>query len=153
MNLWTVEHFFPHFLARPALFQNPYFKVHIFWEGHKILWNLHLTFNRMHCTVVKSKVEISQNFVAFSEYMNFTYIKLNNIANFFFFISLLFQLIRKLAFRFRRMKVKTIAILPDKVEQWVIWAGKSELISWKIRLIFFYDHVLKEWKINSLLPN
>ena len=26
------------------------------------------------CTVVKSKVKISQNFVAFSEYMNFTYI-------------------------------------------------------------------------------
>ena len=25
------------------------------------------------CTVVKSKVKISQNFVAFSEYMNFTY--------------------------------------------------------------------------------
>ena len=39
-------------------------KVHIFWEGHKILQNLHLTF-------VKSKVKISQNFVAFSEYMNF----------------------------------------------------------------------------------
>ena len=30
--------------------------------------NLHLTFV---CTVDKSKVEISQNFVAFSEYMNF----------------------------------------------------------------------------------
>ena len=30
------------------------FKVHIFWEGHK------------------SKGKISQNFVAFSEYMNFT---------------------------------------------------------------------------------
>ena len=26
------------------------------------------------CTVVKSKVKSSQNFVAFSEYMNFTYI-------------------------------------------------------------------------------
>ena len=44
-------------------------KVHIFWEGHKILGNLHLTF--VLCTVpVKSMVEISQNFVAFSEYMN-----------------------------------------------------------------------------------
>ena len=30
------------------------------------------------CTVVKSKVEISQNFVAFSEYMNFT---MNNVKN------------------------------------------------------------------------
>ena len=47
-----------------------YIKVHIFWEGHKILQNLHLTF--VLCSVVKSKVKISQNFVAFSEYMNFT---------------------------------------------------------------------------------
>ena len=30
--------------------------------------NLHLTFD---CTEVRSKVKISQNFVAFSEYMNF----------------------------------------------------------------------------------
>ena len=42
------------------------FKVHIFWESHKILQNLHLTFE-WH----KSKVKISKNFVAFSEYMNF----------------------------------------------------------------------------------
>ena len=44
-------------------------KVHIFWEGHKIckIFTLLLTV----CTVVKSKVKISQNFVAFSEYMNF----------------------------------------------------------------------------------
>ena len=34
----------------------------IFWEGHKILQNLHLTF------VYSTKVKISQNFVAFSEY-------------------------------------------------------------------------------------
>ena len=31
--------------------------------------NLHLNFD---CAVVKSKVKISQNFVAFSEYINFT---------------------------------------------------------------------------------
>ena len=42
-------------------------KVHIFWEGHKILRNLPLTV----CTAVKSKGKISQNCVAFSEYMNF----------------------------------------------------------------------------------
>ena len=30
------------------------------------------------CTAVKSKVEISQNFVAFSEYMNFKTIKKTN---------------------------------------------------------------------------
>ena len=42
------------------------FKAHIFWESHKILRNLHLTFD-WH----KSKVKILQNFVAFSEYMNF----------------------------------------------------------------------------------
>ena len=33
--------------------------------------NLHLTFDCMYSTVVKSKVKILQNFVAFSEYMNF----------------------------------------------------------------------------------
>ena len=46
-------------------------KVHIFWEGHKILRNLHLTFD--YSTAVKSKGKISQNFVAFSEYMNFNW--------------------------------------------------------------------------------
>ena len=50
------------------------FKVHIFWEGHKILQNLHLTLDGT--TWDKSKVEISQNFVAFSEYMNFTTIQI-----------------------------------------------------------------------------
>ena len=43
-------------------------KVHIFWDGHKILQNLHLT---SYVVPVKSKVKISQNFVAFSKYMNF----------------------------------------------------------------------------------
>ena len=54
------------------------FKVHLFWEGHKILRNLHLT-------VDKSKVEIPQNFVAFSEYTNFNYkssfLKLTQLYN------------------------------------------------------------------------
>ena len=44
-----------------------FIKVHVFWEGHKILRNLLLTVY----TVVKNKVKISQNLVAFSEYMNF----------------------------------------------------------------------------------
>ena len=42
-------------------------KVHIFWEGHKILRNLHQLF--VLCTA--SQIEILQNFVALSEYMNF----------------------------------------------------------------------------------
>ena len=46
-------------------------KVCIFWEGHKILRNLYLT-------LVYGEVKISRNFVVFSEYMNFTYIWLNN---------------------------------------------------------------------------
>ena len=50
-------------------------KVHIFWEGHKILQNLHLILMTV-CTAVKSKVKISQNFVACSEYMNFTRVKI-----------------------------------------------------------------------------
>ena len=47
-------------------------KVHIFWEGHKILRNLPLTFDysKYICTV-KSKAKISQNVLAFSKYMNF----------------------------------------------------------------------------------
>ena len=40
------------------------------WEDHKILRNLYLTFDCMYCS--HSRVKISQNFVAFSEYMNFT---------------------------------------------------------------------------------
>ena len=44
-------------------------KVHIFWEGHKILQNLLQLF--VLCTASKILVEILQNFVAFSEYMNF----------------------------------------------------------------------------------
>jgi len=44
-------------------------KVHIFWEGHKVLQNLLLILSV--CTLDKSKVEISQNFVAYSEYTNF----------------------------------------------------------------------------------
>ena len=38
-------------------------KVHIFWEGHK---------NLSYILTVKIKIEISQNFVAFSGYLNFT---------------------------------------------------------------------------------
>ena len=40
-------------------------KVCIFWEGHKILRNLHLLLSTVHTD--KSYVEISQNSVAFSE--------------------------------------------------------------------------------------
>ena len=42
-------------------------KVHIFWEGHKILQNLHPTFDWHYI-----EQKILQNFVAFSEYMNLT---------------------------------------------------------------------------------
>ena len=45
-------------------------KIHIFWEGPKILRNLPLT-NLTTVHTVKSKGKISQNFVAFSEHMNF----------------------------------------------------------------------------------
>ena len=57
--------------GRPSIFATYYSwnKVHTFWEGHKILRNLFLTFD--YSTTVKSKGKISQNFVAFSEYMNF----------------------------------------------------------------------------------
>ena len=47
-------------------------KVHIFWEGHKIFCKIS-TLLLSYVVPVKSKVEISQNFVAFSEYINFTW--------------------------------------------------------------------------------
>ena len=46
------------------------FKVHIFWEGHNILQNLHQLFDWQYIGPI-IEMEISQNFVAFSEYMNF----------------------------------------------------------------------------------
>ena len=42
-------------------------KVRIFWESHKILRNVDLTI---------TMVGILQNFVAFSEYMNFEYVRI-----------------------------------------------------------------------------
>ena len=45
-------------------------KVLKFWEGHKFCKIS--TVDLSYVVTVKSKVEISQNFVAFSEYMNFT---------------------------------------------------------------------------------
>ena len=42
-------------------------KVHIFWEGYCEIFTFLLTV----CTAVKSKEKNLQNFVAFSEYMNF----------------------------------------------------------------------------------
>ena len=44
-------------------------KIHKCWAGHKILRTLHLTFDWHY--IGQIKVKISQNFVAFSEYMNF----------------------------------------------------------------------------------
>ena len=44
-------------------------KVHIFWEGHKICEIFPLLLS--YVVSVKSKGKNSQNFVAFSEYMNF----------------------------------------------------------------------------------
>ena len=51
------------------MFVNLIIKVYIFWEGHKILQNLHEDLS--YVVTVKSMVEISQNFIAFSEFMNF----------------------------------------------------------------------------------
>ena len=59
-------------------------KVHIFWEGHQILRNLHCRFDWHFMD--KSTVEISQNFVAFSEYMNFNMGKLQQVIVFIFYI-------------------------------------------------------------------
>ena len=45
------------------------FQVHIFWEDHKILQNLHQSFVLRTASQIIGGV--SQNFVGFSEYMTF----------------------------------------------------------------------------------
>ena len=55
-KLWQINH---HKISH---------KIHIFWEGHNILGNLHQLF--VLC-IASQIMEISQNFLAFSEYMNF----------------------------------------------------------------------------------
>ena len=57
------------FWSGPNHFGQVQIRVHLFWEGHKILRNLPLLLSSV--VPVKNKVEISQDFVAFSEYMNF----------------------------------------------------------------------------------
>ena len=46
VQTWTF--LFPNFVICDK--NPPFIKVHIFWEGHKILRNLHLTFDRMYCS-------------------------------------------------------------------------------------------------------
>ena len=47
----------------------------IYSEKATKFWEISILFLTVYGTVVKSKVEISQNFVTFSEYMNFTWCK------------------------------------------------------------------------------
>ena len=54
-----------HTIKRKAWF----YKVRIFWEGHKLCEIS--TVNLSYVVTIKSTVDISQNFVAFSEYKNF----------------------------------------------------------------------------------
>ena len=58
---------------RKRMFSQFFVKVHIFWESHKILRNLHRRFDHFYIG------QISQKFVAFSEYMNFIFSKSKNI--------------------------------------------------------------------------
>ena len=44
-------------------------KVHIFWEGHKILWNLHPSFDCVSQLWSKVRWRFRKLFVAFSEYV------------------------------------------------------------------------------------
>ena len=50
-------------------------KVEVLREGHKKLRNHHFRFDVYCISTVKSKVEISQNFLAFSECLNFKTVK------------------------------------------------------------------------------
>ena len=51
-----------------AEWKSPASKVHIFWEGRKILQNLYCRFDRYYIGQI---YEIPQKFVAFSDYMKF----------------------------------------------------------------------------------
>ena len=53
------------------LFYALWFKVHIFWEGHKILQNLHRRFDWHYIGQINSG-DFAKIFVALLEYMNFT---------------------------------------------------------------------------------
>ena len=80
----AVEHFLPHMLTPKGQTQLKHnngvknftipsctnFKNHIFWEGHRFCEIFTLLLSTVHTD--KSKVKISQKFVAFSEYMNIT---------------------------------------------------------------------------------
>ena len=57
------------FLSQITIFKVCCGKVHIFWEGHKFLRNFHRRF--VLCSNSQICGEILQNFVAFSEYLNF----------------------------------------------------------------------------------
>ena len=46
------------------------FKVHIFWEGHKMLGNLHCRVDRYYIGQIYSG-DLLQKFASFSQYMNF----------------------------------------------------------------------------------
>ena len=49
---------------------NYFVKVYISWEGHKVFFEIS-TIDLSYVVTLKFAVEISQNFVAFPEYMNF----------------------------------------------------------------------------------
>ena len=59
--------------------------VHIFWEGHKILWNLYCRFDRYY--IVKTTVEIWQIFVAFSECLRKLILVNNLLSKFTLFLN------------------------------------------------------------------
>ena len=67
---WLDEEMVVNISCNVVLYLIDIFKVHKIWEGRKILRNHYLTFD--YSTYCQKKVKISQNFVAFSDYMNFT---------------------------------------------------------------------------------
>ena len=66
-----------YFLLRNSRVMSIY-TVKIFWEGHKI-WKKNLLFLKLLWNV-KTNWRLFQSFVAFSEYLNFNFLVLRNIA-------------------------------------------------------------------------
>ena len=126
------------------------FKVHIFWEGHKILRNLHLLF---YVLPVKSKEEISQNFVAFSEYMNFnnqnyqkSKQKLCKFHNFAFLISVVFKILCNLVWiptlRFKYWIYPNQGASKLGMLKVVACAGSESILPWSLKRMHITRHCI-----------
>ena len=123
-------------------------KVHIFWEGHKILRNLHQLF--VLYTASQIIGEFSQNSLAFLEYMNF-----NKNCNVFFSQWLLMQFLKlyydKFFFKFhsRKSDILFLEVKNAWVQLYIIGMKFLPHLAMKSQVgIVFALQILYLWQIN-----